>query len=60
MHFRLISLAGTATVLFESDSFLTQKMNLFMVLLRVSASSGSVEHARCQESFAPLAQRLVQ
>ena len=37
-----MSVAGTATVLFESDSFLTQKMNLFMFLLRVSASSGSV------------------
>ena len=37
-----MSVAGTATVLFESDSFLTQKMNLFMLLLRVSASSGSV------------------
>ena len=37
-----MSVAGTATVLFESDSFLSQKMNLFMLLLRVSASSGSV------------------
>ena len=37
-----MSVAGIATVLLEEDSFLTQKMNLFTLLLRVSASSGSV------------------
>ena len=37
-----MSVAGIATVLLERDSFLTQKMNLFMLLLRVSASLGSV------------------
>ena len=42
IHFRLMSVAGIATVLLETDSFLTQKMNLFTLLLRVSASSGSV------------------
>ena len=38
---RVMSVAGFATVFLERDNFLTQKMNLFTLLLSVSALSGS-------------------
>ena len=38
-----MSVAGIAMVLLERECFLTQKINLFIFLLRVNASSGSIE-----------------